>query len=102
MAQNDVPSVQPCSDIPVASAHVSPPPDEEDPIDNQDLDEELLFQDADLAKLHKFRAKWTEIFSLDHSWNEFLNLCVQFATEARELAQYLNRSKIPTINAKTN
>ena len=47
-------------------------------------------------------AKWIEIFSLEHSWNEFSNLCVQFATKSRELAQSLNPWKIPPTNVKTN
>ena len=102
LAWNDVPPVQPCPDRPDTSTHGSPAPDWEDLNEDQDSDEELLFQDADLAMLHEFRAKWIEIFSLDHLWNEFSNLCVQFATESRELAQSLNRSRIPPTNAKTN
>ena len=102
LARNDVPSVQPRSDRPDTSTHGSPAPNGEDLTEDQDLDEELLFQDADLAKFHEFTAKWTEIFSLEHSWNESSNLCVQFATESRELAQSLNRSKIPSTNIKTN
>ena len=39
---------------------------------------------------------------MEHSWNVFSNLCVQFATESRELAQSLNRSKTPPTNIKTN
>ena len=90
LARNDVPSVQPRSDRPDTSTHGSPAPNGKDLTEDQDSDEELLFQDADLAKVHEFRAKWIEIFSLEHSWNEFSNLCV------------LNRSKIPSTNVKTN
>ena len=57
LAWNDVPSVQPPSDRPDTSTHGSPAPDGKDLTEDQDSDEELLFQDEDLAKLHEFRAK---------------------------------------------
>ena len=61
LARNNVPSGQPRSDRPDSSTHGSPAPDGEDLTEDQDSDEELLFQDEDLAKLHEFRAKWSQV-----------------------------------------
>ena len=96
-ADNDIPSAQPRlprqPDIAAEPPAPNPPPaDNEDPSD-LDSSGDLLLQDADLVKLTEFRGKWIDTFNSEHSWNEFTDLCVQFASDAREMAQYLNRPK---------
>ena len=60
----------------------------------------MLLLNEDLVKLNDFRAKWFESFSAEHSWAEFCQLCEQFATETRDMSQYLNRPKNPTSSSK--
>lgn len=99
---SDIPSAQvrperQADTVDQAPAPNPPPADNED---SSDLDKsgDLLLQYGDLAKLNDFRAKWIETFTSEHSWDEFSDLCVPFASDTREMAQYLNRPKNPKPN----
>ena len=80
----------------------SPPADSDSQPDPRDSEEDLLLKDDDLAKLYGFRTKWTETFSCEHSWADISDLCLEFASQARELAQYLNRSSSSTLRSQPN
>ena len=97
VADRDIPSAQarPRRQPDLAVEPPAPNPPRVDNEDPSDLDSsgDLLLQNGDLVKLTEFRAKWTDTFNSEHSWDEFSELCVQFASDAREMAQYLNRPK---------
>ncbi len=95
-----IPSAQPRGDrpwdnVPGDGAQVHPPPPADADQDDgpHDTSDDLLLPDEDLDKLNEFRSKCMEVFNLDHSWEEFCCFCEQFATECRDMAQYLNKPK---------
>ena len=97
---DNIPSAQPRRPRPPDDVAADPPADPappavNDPDLNDDLDasQELLMEPGDLDKLNEFRSLWIERFKEEHSWDEFCTKCEQFATEAREMAQYLNKPK---------
>lgn len=93
IADNDIPSAQvrPPRQPDIAAEPPAPnqPPVDDEDLSNLDSSGNLLLQDGDLIKLTEFRTKWIDTFTSEHSWDEFTDLCVQFASDAREMAQYL-------------
>ncbi len=87
---------RPPDNVPDGPQVPPPPPADVDRDDGpHDTSDDLLLPDEDLDTLNEFQSKWVEVFNLDHSWEEFCGLCEQFATECRDMAQYLNQPKNP-------
>ena len=83
MNTSDIPSPQPRAERPANNVNVNvnhetqpPPPndDDDDPNGPHDTSEALLLPDEDLEKLKALHEKWTEIFNLDHPWDEFCTI----------------------------